>query len=173
MLKSTPHCLRVGPRLQHLVALGDVFEHVIVGNNLYLLSVHVARSDLSRHYIRLGWSFQQRYLCLLCFGLRQQPHPGLSILDHWLFWRVKCCKKVWKFEWGVIILKAFTLKCMCKLQTWTLVSNTIMAKNTPLTLVVKIADHMSTALTISESSFSLQLPTNFFINPPRCSFHSN
>ena len=33
---------------------------------------------------------------------------------------VKCCKKVWKFEWGVIILKPFTLKCMCTLQTWTL-----------------------------------------------------
>ena len=33
---------------------------------------------------------------------------------------VKCCKKVWKFEWSVIILKPFTLKCMCTLQTWTL-----------------------------------------------------
>ena len=29
-------------------------------------------------------------------------------------------KKVWKFEWKVMILKPFTLKCMCTLQTWTL-----------------------------------------------------
>ena len=29
----------------------------------------------------------------------------------------ECCKRVWKFEWSAIILKPFTLKCMCTLQT--------------------------------------------------------
>ena len=37
------------------------------------------------------------------------------------FFTVKCWQKVWKFEWSVIILKPFTLKCMCTLQTSTLI----------------------------------------------------
>ena len=41
---------------------------------------------------------------------------------------MKCCKKVWKFEWSVIICKPFTLKCMCILQTWTLVHGTKVTK---------------------------------------------
>ena len=34
------------------------------------------------------------------------------------FFLVQCCKQVPKFEWSVIILKPFTFKCMCTLQTW-------------------------------------------------------
>ena len=51
---------------------------------------------------------------------------------------VKCCKKGWKFEWSVIVLKPFTLKCMCTLQTWILRGRKLIEKDWWVKLKIQV-----------------------------------
>ena len=73
---------------------------------------------------------------------------------------VKRCKKAWKFEWSVIILKPFTLKYMCTLQTWTLPprSKTNEANFSPATMQEKSSAQEYEALAPETLSISFYKP---------------
>ena len=79
------------------------------------------------HYVGNLNSFSASFYCIYNFNTVLRHHIIFIFqykTSHIEFSWVKCCKKVWKFEWrSVIILKPFTLKCMCTLQTWRLLTS--------------------------------------------------
>jgi hypothetical protein len=76
------------------------------------------------HYVGNLNNFSGSFYCVYFFNIVR--HHIIFIFNTKRpissFFLVKCCKKVWKFQRSVIILKPFTLKCMCTLQTWTLLA---------------------------------------------------
>jgi hypothetical protein len=87
------------------------------------MHVHTSNLNTGSHWFTLN-KFSAPCYCMYSFNIvRHHIIPKFNTkrpIASWLFF-VKCCQKVWKFVWCVIISKPFTLKCMCTLQTWTLV----------------------------------------------------